>query len=152
MFLKNDYQGKWVNGTLGTVADMDDDKITVSTDTGSYIVQRTSWENNQYTYSKKEKKLKKQLIGTFTQFPLKLAYAITIHKSQGKTFDNVEIHLVNGAFDHGQLYVALSRATTLEGLLLRSIVTNSDIIIDPRIIEFFEEIESEDSSVFIMTK
>ncbi len=152
MFLKNDYQGKWVNGTLGTVADMDEDDITVSTDAGSFIVQRTSWENNQYTYSKKEKKLKKQLIGTFTQFPLKLAYAITIHKSQGKTFDNVELHLANGAFDHGQLYVALSRATTLEGLLLRSIVTNSDIIIDPRIIEFFEEIGRNDSSVFIMVK
>jgi len=148
MFLKNDYSGRWVNGTLGKVIDMDNNEIKVETAGEIYSVERTSWENYHYTYSKKEKKLKQQLIGTFSQFPLKLAYAITIHKSQGKTFDNLEIHLANGAFDHGQLYVALSRVKTLDGLILRSIVSGSDIIIDPRIIEFFEELEDPDSRVF----
>jgi len=142
IFVKNDILGRWVNGTIGTVNKMNDETILIKTVGGTFAVKRMMWEYHEYAYSKKDKKLKKQLVGAFTQFPIKLAYAITIHKSQGKTFDKIELHLGNGAFDHGQLYVALSRVTSLDGLLLRSIISNSDVIVDPKIVNFFYRVEN----------
>ena len=84
-------------------------------------------------------KIETETIGTFTQFPLKLAWAITIHKSQGKTFDKVIIDMGRGAFEHGQTYVALSRCRSLNGIILKQKLTSRDIMIDERVVEFYEQ-------------
>ncbi|MFN5236625.1 MAG: ATP-binding domain-containing protein, partial [Bacteroidota bacterium] len=84
--------------------------------------------------------LETEVVGSFSQFPLKLAWAITIHKSQGKTFDKVIIDLAGGAFEHGQLYVALSRCRTLEGIVLRKPIRPADVITDERVVDFYESV------------
>ncbi len=135
MFTRNDTGKRWVNGTLGKVEAINDNTITVKLNNGeSHIVDRVTWEKVRYTYNKETKTVNKSIVGTFTQFPLKLAWAITIHKSQGLTFDNVRIDLSGGVFAAGQTYVALSRARSLDGLYLQKpvlakhISTHKDIL------------------------
>lgn len=138
MFVKNDSDGRWVNGTIGKIKTIKTDKITVEIpNKGSYTVKPVKWEIPNYTFDAKNKVVTTEVIGSFTQYPLKLAWAITIHKSQGKQFDKVIIDLGWGAFAHGQLYVALSRCKTLEGLILKKPVRPKDVIVDGRVIEFF---------------
>ena len=144
MFIKNDPERKFVNGTIGKVIKLNPDCIEVqlSDDKGNkkvIEVAKLEWEVVKYKQEPNEKgEIETEVLGTFKQYPLRLAWAITIHKSQGKTFDRVIIDLGKGAFAHGQTYVALSRCRTLEGIVLKQPLTPKDIQVDERIVEFYE--------------
>ena len=127
MFLKNDIERRYFNGKIGTVKTLETDKIVVEAD-GHYItVSKDSWENTRYALNRGDGKLEQEVMGSFTQFPLRLAWAITIHKSQGLTFEKVMID-AGAAFSSGQVYVALSRCTSLEGIVLLSKIPTSAIL------------------------
>lgn len=145
MFIRNDPKKQFVNGTIGKITKLEDNLITVLVEEQAgqrkYIeVERAEWEIVKYVESKEDpNKIDTEVIGSFQQFPLKLAWAITIHKSQGKTFDKVIIDLGRGAFEHGQTYVALSRCRTLEGIVLKQPIRQRDILTDDRVVEFYEQ-------------
>lgn len=143
MLLKNDKQkpARWVNGTLAVVTKLSDDVIKVSIDGVEHSVSKETWNSIRYYYDHEKRKLEKEVTSSFTQFPLRLAWAITIHKSQGQTYQSVAIDLSEGAFAHGQTYVALSRCQSLERLYLTSPIKPEDIIVDQDIIEFMKRIE-----------
>jgi ATP-dependent exoDNAse (exonuclease V) alpha subunit len=137
MFVKNDIEDRWVNGTLGVIKKISNDQIEVKvSDHKTYNVKPIKWQTLSYKFDENTQKMETEVIGSFKQYPLRLAWGITIHKSQGKQFDQVIIDLGWGAFAHGQLYVALSRCKTLEGLILKSRVRPKDVIVDNRVIEF----------------
>jgi len=143
MFVKNDPKRRFVNGTIGKVIKLDQDNIRVLIEdkngTKHIDVERLEWEIQHYKVDKEDQtKIESETVGTFKQYPLKLAWGITIHKSQGKTFDKVIIDLGRGAFEHGQTYVALSRCRTLEGIVLKAQIRPRDIIVDDRIIDYYE--------------
>lgn len=144
MLIRNDPEWNFANGTLGTVMDCGDDTITIKIKDSAgedleVDIVRETWDMIRYIYSEESQgELKYESIGSYTQFPVKLAWAITIHKSQGKTFEKLVVDLGRGAFEFGQTYVALSRCKSLQGIVLKQPLRHSDIQTDDRIIGFLK--------------
>lgn len=140
VFIKNDIERRWVNGTIGKVIDFGEEIITIQIQDGTtHAVTREVWQNVKYEYDEDKQEVKEKVLGSFSQYPIKLAWALTIHKSQGLTFDNVIIDMGNGAFSGGQSYVALSRCRSLQGIKMRSIIYARDIFVNPKVIEFSKQ-------------
>ena len=140
LFIKNDKERRWVNGTLGTIIGFDDEEdgiIYVRTEDGrDFDVEREIWSNVRYTFNEKEQKIEEEEIGSYQQFPLRLAWAITVHKSQGLTFNNVKIDFTGGVFAGGQTYVALSRCTSLQGISLQEPIRRENIFVRTEVTNF----------------
>ena len=148
IFIKNDFEKRWVNGTIGTITGFDplEGTLYIVTDDGRECdVKQEVWRNIRYTYNEEKKEIEEEVLGTFKQFPVKLAWAITIHKSQGLTFSRVVIDLSGGVFAGGQTYVALSRCTSLEGIQLKKPVQRADVFVRPEIVSFSERFNNRQS-------
>ena len=147
MFIKNDLNKRWVNGTIGEVHTLDDESIKVEVKYDKqkivYDVEIVAWEILRYRFNSITKSIETEVVGVFRQFPLKLAWAVTIHKSQGLTFDNLIIDLENRAFSLGQTYVALSRCTNYDGIILKRPIRHDDIIVDISVNRYFDSVEIE---------
>lgn len=144
MFANNDIDGQWVNGTIGQVTEILPHAVIVQIHEGKEVhVTPHEWDLYRYSYDENTHSLSQKSAGSFEQIPLKLAWAITIHKSQGKTFDRVVIDLGSGSFASGQTYVALSRCRTFEGIRLRNPIRKSDVRVDRQVHKFFTEFQRE---------
>lgn len=145
MFIKNDssFSKLYYNGKIGTITHIDDDEVTVKCpgDYSPITVERTLWNNIKYELNEKTKEMEEKIEGSFLQFPLRLAWAITIHKSQGLTFEHAIID-AQSAFAHGQTYVALSRCKTLEGMVLSSPLSEKAVISDGQVNRFNQQAEA----------
>lgn len=149
MLLNNDPRGRWINGSIGRIADIDEgengpDILWVELTDGEVVdVLPYQWEMFEFTYDQQAAKILSESIGSFTQYPVRLSWAVTIHKCQGMTFDRAIIDIGSGTFSHGQLYVALSRCTTLNGLVLKRPVQKHHVLLDRRVIDFLTRFQYE---------
>lgn len=146
MLINNDPKRRWVNGSIGKIIDIKENFVTkndiiiIRLDNGDIVnVEPNKWDIYTYIFNEQDNKINQKISGSFIQYPIKLSWAITIHKSQGKTFEKVIIDIGNGCFAHGQMYVALSRCTSLEGIILKKPIHKSDIIFDFRIEKFLSK-------------
>ncbi|MDA1060580.1 MAG: DEAD/DEAH box helicase [bacterium] len=153
MMLNNDPGGRWVNGSIGKISkitwdDLEmDDVLMVNLDNGKKVkICKYDWNIYKYFFNEDTQKIDTTIAGSFHQFPLRLAWAVTIHKSQGKTFEKVIIDIGRGTFAHGQIYVALSRCTSLEGITLKKPIEKRHIWMDYKITRFFESLRQERST------
>jgi ATP-dependent DNA helicase PIF1 len=138
MFVRNDAERRWVNGTLGEVVSLERKSVRVRTDEGAtYDVEPIEWQDVRYALEEKTRTIVEEVVGTYKQFPLMPAWAVTIHKAQGLTLDKVLVDLGRGAFAEGQVYVALSRCQTLEGLSLRRAVRTHEVRTSQAAVEFY---------------
>ena len=136
IMIKNDPEKRWVNGSIGTIHDIDEKKIKVKINHKIYEVKKEKWDRIQYSYDDDQQEVLENVTGSFKQYPMRLAWAITIHKSQGQTFEKVIIDMSQGSFAPGQLYVALSRCISLEGIELLRPLKKSDVIVNKQLIGF----------------
>lgn len=137
VFVRNDFEHRWYNGSLGKVTMATEDKLEIELENGDrHILEPERWSNIKYVYNEDTRRVDEIELGSYIQYPVRLAWALTIHKSQGLTFNNVIIDLGRGAFTGGQTYVALSRCRSLEGMTLRSVLRDRDIFVNPEIARF----------------
>ncbi|UCH82148.1 MAG: AAA family ATPase [Nitrospiraceae bacterium] len=142
MLLNNDPHGRWINGSIGRIADIDEeenrpDVLWIELPDGEVVdVTPNKWEMYEFSYDRETSRILSESVGAFTQYPLRLAWAVTIHKCQGMTFDRAVIDIGRGTFSHGQLYVALSRCTTLNGIVLKTPVYKKHVLLDRRVVQF----------------
>ncbi|WP_051291125.1 DEAD/DEAH box helicase [Pedobacter glucosidilyticus] len=142
IFLKNDIAKRWTNGTIGQVCELSNNEIKVKLKNELiYSVEKRVWENVKYKYNRNTGKIEQKIVGTFKQYPLKLAWSITIHKSQGLTFDKLIVDFGNGTFSSGQAYVALSRAKNFNGLFLKNVISFHDINVNEDVKKFYRSID-----------
>ena len=152
MVLRNDPEGRWVNGSLGTVSGFDGDSVLVEIEGRTRLIEPAAWEKYRYSVDPKTEKVKREVVGTFKQVPLRLAYAVTIHKAQGLTLDRVFIDFDHGMFAHGQAYVAFSRARNLEGLEISRPLRPRDLVMDRAAFAFGKLETVEDTDAFLLAK
>jgi ATP-dependent exoDNAse (exonuclease V) alpha subunit len=152
MLIRNDPEGRWVNGSLAVVAGFTSKSVIVDIDGHAYEIEPAAWEKYRYELDPETKKVKREVVGTFKQMPLRLAYAVTIHKAQGLTLDKVYIDFDHGMFAHGQAYVAFSRARTLEGLEISRPLRPRDLVIDRDAFAFGKLDKIEDTDAYLLAK
>ena len=139
MMLKNDSAKRWVNGSIGHIDKIEKDKLVVNINGNKYNVEKESWNEVEYVLNNETKEFEEKIIAGFIQYPIQLSYAMTIHKSQGKTFEKITVDVGSGAFAPGQVYVALSRCKTFNGIRLNNQINNKDIMTDPQIIKYYND-------------
>lgn len=143
IMVKNDKAKRWVNGSLGIISKINKNDIGVKINGKVYKIEQEKWDDISYSYNHETNDITMSSRGSFVQYPIKLAWALTVHKSQGKTFDRIIVDLAGGAFEHGQTYVALSRCKTLNGITLNKEIRNQDIIVDEKVVEYYENMYGE---------